>query len=140
MRTNIEMLSFEQDKAINNLQEAEQIKIRIELIGIVEKLGYVESEKMKEVRNQFTAEEPTDINQIQKLVKTYLDQGQMIADKDSTSKGRLAFNILLILLYSVRQTDEVDEAFNNAIDDAILQAENEFPHIAEKLEDLFPVS
>lgn len=98
------------------------------LLEIVKNLGFVEPEEIQQIREEFAANQPTDLEEIQGYVIRYSDALQAISELDT-----LAFNILLIVFYHPQQISDVENSFYDACNDAMQYADNVNPDVGDQL-------
>jgi hypothetical protein len=124
------ILAHEQEKSQKNLELATSES----LLRIAEKLGFSETVQMAQLRDSFANENSDE--KATNLSRQYIDLAYQEIDQTKVEESSLVFCILLIVLYSTRQTEKIRDAFEDVCDDALEIADNtDFPDL-DRLEQL----
>lgn len=128
--TSYDILAHEQMKSQKNLELA----MSEPLLRMVESLGFTETVQMTELRGSFananTDEQATDLS------RQYIDLAYQELDQAKVKESSLASSILFVVLYSTRQTEKIRDAFEDACEDMLENADNRDYADLERLEQL----
>lgn len=111
--SNLASLQFEKKKDIHNLSAA-----AVEfLLGSLAKVGFVETQKMIDLKLQFAAE--TNERELHRLTSQYLDHVLEITDTDKTLMAAVAVHIFLVTFYFSMQNEQVEQLYEDAVHEAL---------------------
>jgi len=132
---NLAILAYEQSKSEKNLELA----LTESLLRIIEKLGLVESSEMIDIRNSFADSEGGKDEILRGFTGQYIDLAQQLIDQGSIKDSSLVLNLLLIVLYYPRKSQDIADSFYYTCDDALEIADNtDFPDL-DRLEQLINI-